>query len=149
MTLSPPVFEGTGPDALELEVHSVPVMELVAPGRNELRSKRGRKSKSSELTPNEQQRRKLEIRMKDFNYKESAAWHQITSRFGSGLTQSELTCVAEVIANNLNLVVDREAKRRKMVLIRWFEENLTVIAPFLEKIRLLDSMGNMITNQAP
>ena len=83
----------------------------------------------------------LEERLRDFVYKESAAWREISMRYGDELTQSELLCIAKVIGTNLGIIVDREAKRRKNVLIKWFDENLEVILPFFERIRLIGSDG--------
>lgn len=100
----------------------------------------------SRIAMRQRERQTLEDRMKNFDYKSSMAWKEIVIRYGADLTHGELRCVAEVIADNLAISLDREAKRRKNVLIKWFQENLEQIGPFLNKIKLIDSAGRPITN---
>jgi hypothetical protein len=78
--------------------------------------------------------------------KSSHAWRKVTSRYGDGLNHAELLSVAEVVAYNLNVPLDREAKRRKSLLIKWFEDNMNEIEPFLDYVKLVDSNGCQITN---
>jgi hypothetical protein len=53
--------------------------------------------------------------------------------------------VAEVIAINVKLALDRESKRKKPALIKWFDENFELIGPFLDRLILLDMDGQAIT----
>lgn len=77
-------------------------------------------------------------RLKGFKAKDSMAWSEITRRYGSELKHGELLSIAEVVASNANVQLDRDAKRRKSVLIKWFEENWTRISPFLNYVVLED-----------
>ena len=52
--------------------------------------------------------------------------------------------IAEVLGHMLHIRVDREAKRRKEVLIKWFEENIEAIHPMLDKIIPEDKNGNPV-----
>lgn len=91
---------------------------------------------------NEIERKRVDARLNGFIYKESAAWRVITERYGDNLNQNELLSLAEVIAAQLNLKVDREAKRRKEVLIKWYDEHLEKIKSLLPLIVLEDKEGN-------
>ena len=51
--------------------------------------------------------------------------------FGDSLTGAKMLTLAEICCFKLNLYLDREARRRKSVLLKWFEENLAVIKEFL------------------
>lgn len=93
---------------------------------------------------NEVEREKVRQRLQGFNKKESRAWSIICQRFGPNLNQSELVSLAEVVAHHLHLKVDREAKRRKEVVLKWFEENSELVFPFLEKVVLEDEDGNTL-----
>jgi hypothetical protein len=75
-------------------------------------------------------------RLKGFNPKDAGVWREISRRFGTNVKQPELVSIATVLAQNANIKLDRDAKRRKAVLIKWFEENWTAIAPFLDYVVL-------------
>ena len=70
--------------------------------------------------------------------KESPIWKEITRRFGVNVKHAELVSIASVLANSANIRLDREAKRRKTVLVKWFEENFSAIQPFLDYVVLED-----------
>lgn len=91
---------------------------------------------------NEIERKRVDARLNGFVYKNSAAWQVITEKYGDNLNQAELLSLAEVIAAQLNLKVDREAKRRKEVLVKWYDEHLPEIMNLLPLIVLEDKEGN-------
>ena len=69
---------------------------------------------------NETERKKIDERLRGFSLNDSIAWKGICERFGPNLNQSELLSIAEVLCSEVNhsdrnvqLKVDREAKRRK------------------------------------
>jgi hypothetical protein len=76
----------------------------------------------------------------------SPAWREICRRYGPCLTHSELICLAEVVALNLNLTLCRAAKRKKKNLVGWFDENFEQIQPFLNRVLLFDIDGQPIQN---
>jgi hypothetical protein len=86
------------------------------------------------------------MQLKGFRYKSSRAWRELSLRFGTDLTASELLSVAEVVAFNLSLTVDRKAKRKKSLLVKWFDDNLKDVIPFLNHVRLIDNQGKPICN---
>jgi hypothetical protein len=52
------------------------------------------------------------MQLKGFRYKNLRAWRELSLRFGTDLTASELLSVAAGVACNLSLTVDRKAKRK-------------------------------------
>ena len=84
----------------------------------------------------EQERCHIEWRLNGFKWKDSEAWKLIVKYFGAGLSQHELLAIAEVLANATGLKTDREAQRRKEVLVKWFDENLCILKPLLPYIEL-------------
>lgn len=91
--------------------------------------------------PQEQNKEKERIadRLNGFNPKDNIAWREITNRFGNNIKQPELLSIAQVLASSANIKLDRDAKRRKTVLIKWFLENWSAIQPFLDFVVLEDA----------
>jgi hypothetical protein len=58
--------------------------------------------------------------------------------FGPDLKQEELVSIAELIAKRLDIRLDRDARRRKIVMVKWFDENWTAVEPLLSAIVLED-----------
>lgn len=85
------------------------------------------------------EKERIAERLAGFNPKDNSVWHEITQRFGASIKQPELLSIANVLAQNANIKLDRDAKRRKSVLIKWFEENWSSIRPFLDYVVLEDS----------
>jgi hypothetical protein len=84
------------------------------------------------------ERDRVASRLSGFNSKDNSVWKAITQRFGNNIKQPELLSMAQVLANHANIRLDRDAKRRKAVLIKWFEENWVAIEPFLPFVVLED-----------
>lgn len=74
---------------------------------------------------------RVESRLSGFNYKLSAAWSKISELFTSEVKQVDLRRIAEHISNKLGICLDRDAKRRKSVLLKWFDENWAQIKDIL------------------
>jgi hypothetical protein len=87
------------------------------------------------IDPNPEKKR-IASRLDGFSPKETPAWREITRRFGPNIKQPELVSIASVLAQGTNIRLDRDAKRRKAVLIKWFEENWAAIAPSLDCVVL-------------
>lgn len=85
------------------------------------------------------EKQRINSRLNGFNPKDNTVWREITSRFGANIKQPELLSIAQVLASSASIKLDRDAKRRKSVLIKWFEENWAQIQPFLDYVVLEDS----------
>lgn len=72
-------------------------------------------------------------RLGSFDPKSSNAWKELSSLFGLEVKQTFLIEVAKKLSSQLNLPLDREAKRRKSVLIKWFEENWDHVSSHLSQ----------------
>jgi hypothetical protein len=75
-------------------------------------------------------------RLLGFNPKEHPSWAAIATRFGATVNQRELVSIARVLATHSHVPLDRDAKRRKSVLLKWFAENWGAIAPFIDSVVL-------------
>jgi len=82
------------------------------------------------------EKHRISARMAGFDPKDNEVWRQITQRFGANVKQPELLSIANVLAMNANIKLDRDAKRRKSVLIKWFQENWAIVSPFLDFVVL-------------
>lgn len=89
--------------------------------------------------PVNDEKRRIAIRLNGFDTKENRAWKQLSARFGKTVKQNELTTIAQVIAQHAQIKLDRDARRRKSVLLKWFDENWNAIEPFLDYVVLADS----------
>ena len=88
------------------------------------------------------ERIRIALRLNGFNPKDNVVTKEFEKRFGPNLKQSELRNIAQIIADHANIKLDRDAKRRKNVLLKWFDEHWTQIAPFLNNVVLDDAQGN-------
>ena len=86
-----------------------------------------------------QERFRIAIRLAGFDPKDNIVTKEITRRFGSNIKQGELINIAEVIAEHAKIKLDRDARRRKNVLLKWFEEHWAQIKPYLDWIVLEDT----------
>jgi hypothetical protein len=85
------------------------------------------------------EKERIAQRLEGFNPRENQAWKEITQRFGPSIKHPELLSMAKVLANHAKLKLDRDAKRRKTVLLKWFEENWAALQPFLDYVALEDA----------
>jgi hypothetical protein len=88
-------------------------------------------------TPEEHAR--IQRRVSGFNWRLSYTWAYLSDAFGPRLNQEELVSIAELISGILRIRLDRDARRRKPVMIKWFEENWCYIQPVLRNVVLSPS----------
>ena len=88
---------------------------------------------------------KVTKRLRYFDSNESPAFKKISNLFHSGIVRLELKRIAEILSENLGLTLDRDAKRDKRVLIKWFDENWSVLSKEIDKITIYDSEFNAIS----
>jgi hypothetical protein len=84
----------------------------------------------------ELEKQRVNARLEGFDPKSSVIGAAMTKQFGSNLTHSELVTIAGALANKAGISLDRDAKRRKTVLLKWFEEHSAELMPFLHLIVL-------------
>ena len=77
-------------------------------------------------------------RLSGFDYKNSVPWKAIVRRFGPSLTQRELLSIANLLAQTCARTIDRDAKRSKAMMIKWFDENWHYIGPFFNHVVLVE-----------
>jgi hypothetical protein len=83
-----------------------------------------------------EERERVQKRVDGFNWKRSTAWKHLSAAYGPSLKHEELVSIADLAAKKLGIRLDRDARRRKIVMIKWFEENWAVLEPLLSKIVL-------------
>lgn len=105
------------------------------PSREDEASEKKKRRQAGKLR-NEKVR--IRSRLRGFDYQASRSWLYLCRQFGPDLNQGELLSIAEVVAEQANLRVDRDAKRRKNVLRKWFEENWNIISLFITRVELED-----------
>lgn len=83
--------------------------------------------------------KRIEERIGNFDPMNSAACIEIYFQFGKGVSQKHLTIIATNIVNNISgLSLDRDAKRRKGVLLKWFDENWETIKKCINDYKIND-----------
>lgn len=88
--------------------------------------------------------KRVSSRLENFNQNESIAYQTIIKKFSLGITHKELKRIAEILAINNSLHLDRDAKRDNRVLIKWFDEHWRILSTEIEKIHAYDENGNLI-----
>jgi hypothetical protein len=71
----------------------------------------------------QQERKNLKEILTGFKMNTSAPFIYFTDRGWANLTVPELVSIAELFANEAGIPIDRESKRRKEVLFKWFSDN--------------------------
>lgn len=79
-----------------------------------------------------EERKRVKKRMANFDKKKSQAWKYLSLLYGTQIKQDKLISIAEYVASQLKIYIDRDARRRKCVLIKWFDENWNKIGPFFQ-----------------
>ncbi|KAK8842273.1 hypothetical protein M9Y10_026507 [Tritrichomonas musculus] len=132
---------------------------LQLPNSNEVfsgsRSERNHRSKSSSSLKHSKSKRKSELKdneellfvndqLKFFKPSSSAAWKLLEFHFGPKITQEELLSLAMVVSTYTGISLYREYKRRKGMLIKWFDDNLTQIWPFILQHIVVTGRDNQV-----
>lgn len=84
------------------------------------------------------EQKRIQDRMNDFDIKESRAYKEFERRGWNKLPQTVLKSIAQVIEEQAKISLDRESKRRRTILIKWFDDHFDLISPFLNRINLVD-----------
>jgi hypothetical protein len=87
----------------------------------------------------QQEREIISQRVGSFSTRESRPWKYLQGRGLDQLSSKELLGIAHVLAKETNLQIDREARRRKGMLVKWMDDNWDVIFPVFPTLQLLFS----------
>jgi hypothetical protein len=101
--------------------------ELVAILRNEI---------SAATQSQMHERKALESRTSGFQFKETDAYKQLQRRGFDNLKFSQLRAMATVMASHCNLEIDRQARRRKNICLKWLYEHWDVLEPELARMEM-------------
>jgi RNA polymerase-interacting CarD/CdnL/TRCF family regulator len=83
-----------------------------------------------------EERERVQRRMQGFDWQKSNVWQCLTQSYGEKLNQDELISIADLVATKLKIKLDRDARRRKAVMIKWFEEHWESIQTLLPQVAL-------------
>jgi hypothetical protein len=83
-------------------------------------------------------------RLGSFDWRTSRVWKTIREHFGTELSLTELRKLLLWLAEDAGLSADRDAKRRKSVLLKWMDENWSRLSHFLINYGW-DAEGNSIS----
>lgn len=85
-----------------------------------------------ELNSRNSELQRISNRLMGFDYENSIPWMVFTLKLGPHPTHADLLDVARSVSRELGFRLDRDAKRRKIVLIKWFDEHWATIAPYID-----------------
>lgn len=89
-----------------------------------------RSNKSAQVSKSAiDERKRIRKRIANFDQRKSQAWKYLTLMYGPQIKHEKLINLAEYAASYLKIYIDRDARRRKCVLIKWFDENWNKIGP--------------------
>lgn len=81
--------------------------------------------------PQSDDKAKVRQILSDFDPNKSEAWKTITDLFGHNIKQPPLLEIARIVAEHVGIAVTRQARRRKSVLIKWYDDNWSYIKPYI------------------
>ena len=89
---------------------------------------------------------RVAARLGNFDWKSSNVWIEIKNHFNTSISHSDLKKLSLLLADDARIIPDRDAKRRKSVMIKWMEENWNKLSPFL-KYYIFDGKTIKKTNE--
>ena len=87
------------------------------------------------------ERIKITEKTKDFNWKGTPAAEYFQAKGWNNLQKIELGGIIEIVVRGISqtrpIKIDREVRRRKSVMLAWFDRNFDEIKPYLDQVNLL------------
>lgn len=83
--------------------------------------------------------------LRNFDPENSRAVKKLTERFGER-TQPELLSLAQIISKHTGIKLYRESKRRRTLLLAWYEQNFDKIWPFIEQQVIVQDQDEKVIN---
>lgn len=93
-------------------------------------------------------KKKVQQILKGFDQERSDAVIYLKQKYGD-LKQYEILQIAEYCTRKVKVSLDRESKRRKEVLLKWFDENFSILKPVLDDIVVENEDHNFFGAKAP
>lgn len=81
---------------------------------------------------------RVKQKLAGFDARQSPACIYINSHFGADIHQQTLCKFAKKIAKKRQIILDRDSKRRKTLLLKWFHDHWDLIRTDFENTQLLD-----------
>jgi hypothetical protein len=79
---------------------------------------------------------RIQARLKGFDWEKSQSWAYFEGHYGPRISHGELLSIADLIATRTGIFPDRDARRRKSVLLKWFDDNWSRVVPWLGLVYL-------------
>lgn len=86
------------------------------------------RSTSNWITP---EKYRISKRVENWIPENSSVWKNLQALFGERVQFRILLDLAQLISEDQTIQLDRDAKRRKVVLVKWFEEHWDQISPII------------------
>ena len=81
---------------------------------------------------------RVQQRVSGFDFLCSDAWSYLCRHFGNKVTQEELVSIADAIKPYARVKLDRDARRRKSVILKWYQDNWPQIQHYIKYVVLED-----------
>ena len=81
---------------------------------------------------------RVQQRVSGFDFLCSDAWTYLCRHFGNKVTQEELVSIADAIKPYARVKLDRDARRRKSVILKWYQDNWPQIQQYIKYVVLED-----------
>jgi hypothetical protein len=87
----------------------------------------------------------LEEEMANFRPFQSEAWFFLTQLYGPKISKDEIVSLGRVTAEELKIELVREYKRRKETMVKWFQNHIDRVRPFLsDSVQVLGENGDVL-----
>lgn len=93
-------------------------------------------TRTVQTTPEIPEKERIMQKLAGFEYRSSMAWHTLMQLYGPDVKRSSLCEIAKFISRTQGLKMDRDSKRRKDVLIKWYHDNWASVFPMLPYIKI-------------
>lgn len=94
-------------------------------------------------TKNHREKERIDKVLNGKDYEQSLAGRELLRLYGK-FSAKELLSVATLVSEATRITINRNEKRSRSVLIKWFNDHWDVIQPHVEKLRFLDSDKKVI-----
>ena len=95
--------------------------------------------KKVENNQNDIEKKLNDLRLRNFDKKNSRIVIYLKKSFGK-MNRDQLLSLAKITSNIINVNLDREARRRKKVLWKWFDENqIQILNMYKDNLQIVDS----------